>query len=85
MGGAILLRNVCVGDDGRMCQRENGVRAVLSLSFFTLRVYEVTKKAFMFGYARLYKNMQKRMPDTIVETTYSLFVCFYTTLRYSNL
>ena len=35
----------CVGDEGTMCFRENEVRVVFSLSSFSLRGYDVTKKA----------------------------------------
>ena len=42
----LLLRNACVGDEGTMCLRENEVRAVFSLSFFSLRGYDVTKKVW---------------------------------------
>ena len=40
-----IFRNAFVGDEGTMCLRENKVRAVFSLPFFSLRGYDVTKKA----------------------------------------
>ena len=41
----IFMRNVCVGDEGTMCSKENEVKAVFSRSFLSLRGYDVTKKA----------------------------------------
>ena len=58
-----------------MCSRENEVREVFSLSFLSLRGYDVTKKLDM---ARTWSTIQKRakrMPDTTVETTEKSYVC----------
>ena len=77
----IILRNVCVGDKGTMCQRENGVRGVFSLSFFFLTVYDVTKKLYLAGIWSTIQKRAKRTPDIIVETTLIIFSFQFTRLQ----
>ena len=50
-------------------KRENEVLALLSLSFFSLTVYDVTRKLDMVETYSTVRKQAKRMPDTIVETT----------------
>ena len=60
---------MCVGGDSTLCLRENGIRVVLSLSFFSLTVYDVTKKALCGRNMFDCTEMSKKSVRSIVETT----------------
>ena len=61
----ILLRNVCVGEDGTMCWRQNALRVVQRDDFlFHFSSYSLwcPKESFIWSeYAQLYENEQKEL------------------------
>ena len=61
---------MCVLETTAQCvMRENEVLALLSLSFFSLTVYDVTRKLDVVETYSTVRKRAKRMPDTFVETT----------------